>query len=109
MKKALLACTLVSISILMVRLVSAANEQTATGYISCSKCAASKGASDSHRDCMEQCLAKGAAVVLITDGDQHMVRIENPDAVSGQHGHRVALSGYMTDDGLHVISVRMLY
>jgi uncharacterized protein YqfA (UPF0365 family) len=107
MKKALLACTLLSISVLMVQVVLAAGEQTLYGYVSCSMCGA-KGATESHRDCMEKCLAKGADVVLVTDDDHHLVRIENPDTVSGHHAHRVALSGYMNGDVFHVISIRIL-
>lgn len=109
MKKALLACTLLSISILMFQFVLASDELTFSGYVSCSMCEAAKGASDSHRECMEECLAKGANVVLVTDNDHRIIRIENPGAVSGQHAHHVALSGYMSEEGFHVISVRMLY
>jgi hypothetical protein len=106
MKKALLACTILS-SFVMVQLVSAAGGQTLYGYVSCSKCGV-KGATESHRDCMEKCLAKGASIVLVTDDDHHPVSIENPDAVSGHHGHHVALDGYMNGDVFHVISVRTL-
>jgi hypothetical protein len=107
MKKTMLACTVLSISILMVQFVSAQGQQTLYGYISCSKCAA-KGATESHRDCMEKCLTSGAGVVLVTDDDHHIIRIENPDAVRGHHAHRVALDGYMNGDVYHVISVRIL-
>lgn len=109
MKKAVLAGIVLSISILVVQLALADREVTFSGYVSCSMCAAAKGASDSHRECMEECLAKGAGVVLITDNDHQIIRIENPDTVSGQHAHHVSLSGYMNDTGLHVITVRMLY
>jgi hypothetical protein len=107
MKKALLACTLLS-SFLMARFVSAAGDQTVYGYISCSKCEGAKGATESHRECMEKCVAKGADVVLVTDNDHRLISIENPDTVSGQHAHHVALYGYMNGNGFHVISVRVL-
>ncbi len=107
MKKALLICTLLC-TFLMVRLVSAAGEQTLRGYVSCSKCEASKGAGEGHLDCMQQCLAKGADVVLITDNDHSLIRLENPNAVSAQHAHHVALYGYMNGTAFHVISVRIL-
>jgi|SRR5271170_3687267 hypothetical protein len=108
MKKTLLACAVFSISILMVQLVLAAGEQTLYGYVSCSICVGDKGATESHHDCMEKCLAKGADVVLLTDDDRRLVRIENPDMVSGHHAHRVALYGYMNGDAFRVISVRIL-
>ena len=107
MKKALLACAVFSISILMVQFVLAAGQQTLYGYVSCTKCAA-KGATESHRDCMEKCLAKGAGVVLVTDDDHRLIRIENPEAVKAHHAHRVALDGYMNGDLFHVISVRII-
>lgn len=107
MRKVLLVCTLLS-TFLMVQLVSAAGEQTLRGYVSCSKCEASKGATGSHLDCMQQCLAKGADVVLITDDDHQLIRLENPNTVSAQHAHHVALYGYMSGTAFHVISVRIL-
>jgi len=107
MKKALLACTVLSISILMAQFVLASGEQTLYGYVSCSMCGA-KGVTESHLDCMEKCLAKGAGVVLVTDDDHNVVPIENPDSVSGHHAHRVALSGYRKGDAFYVVSVRIL-
>ena len=107
MKKALLVCALLC-STCLVRLVSAAGEQTLRGYVSCSKCEASKGATGSHLDCMRQCLAKGADVVLITDNDHSLIRLDNPSTVSTQHAHHVALYGYMNGTAFHVISVRIL-
>jgi hypothetical protein len=106
-KKTLVACTALSITILMVQFVSAAGEDSIYGYISCAKCAA-KGATSSHRDCMEKCVAKGAGVVLVTDDDHKVIPIENPDAVSGHYGHRVALDGYMNGDAFHVIRLRII-
>jgi len=106
MKKALLACTLLS-CFLMVQFVLGA-DQTLYGYVSCSKCEATKGASQSHLECMEKCLAKGADVVLVTDNDHQLVGIENPDTLSGHHAHHVALEGYMKGNVFHVISVRTL-
>jgi hypothetical protein len=107
MRKALVACIVLCLSILMVQLATADGNQTLYGYITCSKCAA-KGATESHRDCMEKCLKSGSGVLLVTDDDHHLVRIENPDAVRGHHAHRVALDGYMNGDAFHVISVRIL-
>jgi hypothetical protein len=36
-----------------------------------------------------------------------VIPIDNPDTVSGQHAHRVALYGYTTGEAFHVISVRV--
>ncbi len=112
MKKVLLARTALSLSILLVYVAVAAGQQaksqlSLSGYLTCSKCAA-KGATESHRDCMEKCLTKGANVLLYTDDDHHLIRIENPDAVKGHHAHRVLLDGYMNGDAFHVVSLRIL-
>jgi len=105
-KKALLAGVLL-FTFSLVQFVAAAGEQTLYGYISCSKCGA-KGTTESHRDCMDKCLAKNAGVVLVADDDHHLVGIENPDAVRGNHAHHVALDGYMKGDVFHVLRVRII-
>ena len=101
MRKALQLGALLLVTLLPLSAV----DQTIYGYISCSACAA-KGATDSHRDCMEKCLAKGADVVLVMDDTKNVVRIDNPGSVSGHHAHRVALFGYFNNGAFHVISVR---
>jgi hypothetical protein len=57
---------------------------------------------------MQQCLAKGADVVLVTDNDHQLIHIANPDMVSGHHAHHVALYGYMDGTVFRVISVRIV-
>ena len=105
MKKALQLFVVLSLALL---LLSADGSQTIYGYISCSACGA-KGAANSHAECMEKCLAKGAEVVLVTDDtNKKIIRIDNPDAVSGHHAQRVALYGYFKDSGFYIISVRMI-
>jgi hypothetical protein len=104
MRKALQLCVVFSVALL---LISAAGDQTICGCISCSACGA-KGATGSHRDCMEKCFAKGAGVVLVMDGNKSIMRIDNPDAVSGHLAQRVALFGYVKDSAFHVISVRTI-
>lgn len=104
MRKALLLCVvLMSASLL----VSAGDDQTLYGYITCSACGA-KGATDSHRDCMEKCIAKGADVMVVTEDTKAVIRIDNPSAVSGHYAHRMALFGYFKGQDFHVISARIL-
>jgi hypothetical protein len=104
MKKALQLFVVLSFALL---LLSAGGSQTIYGYISCSACGA-KGAADSHAECMEKCLAKGAEIVLVADDTKKIIRIDNPDAVSGHHAQHVALYGYFKDSGFYIISVRMI-
>jgi hypothetical protein len=103
MRKALQLCAVLLVTLLPLSAV----DQTIYGYITCSICAA-KGATDSHGDCMEKCLAKGADVVLVTDDTKQIVSLDNPDSVSGHHAHHVAVFGYFKNDAFHVVSVRIL-
>jgi hypothetical protein len=80
---------------------------TVKGIVSDSQCGA-KGASASHAACMNKCLAKGAKAVIVTDGDQKVLAVDNPDVLKGHEGHHIAATGTVTGDSIHVDSVKML-
>jgi hypothetical protein len=80
---------------------------TVNGWVSDSKCGA-KGANDKAEACTKKCLAAGAKVVIVTDTDQKVLTVDNPDALKGHEGHHVAVTGTMTADSIHVGSVKML-
>jgi hypothetical protein len=85
---------------------AAPNDQSWTGWVSDSKCGA-KGANAEHAACAKKCIAAGEKPVLVTDKDQKVVAIANPDAVSGNIGQHVEVSGSMTSNGsLHVDKVQ---
>jgi|SRR5271166_1875178 len=108
MKKLLMSCAVSWILFSMVAIVSAADQsQTVNGVVSESMCGA-KGASASHADCMTKCLAKGAKAVIVTDGDQKVVVVDNPDVLKGHEGHHVAATGAVTGNSIHIDSVKML-
>jgi hypothetical protein len=108
MKKVLLGCAALSILFFMVAMASAADKSsTVNGYVTDSMCGA-KGANASHAACMTKCLGKGAKAVIVTDGDQKIVAVDNPDALKGHEGHHVAVTGTVTGDSVHVDSVKML-
>src|SRR5215469_10938705 len=84
----------------------AAPNTSMSGWISDSKCGA-KGANAGHAACAKKCVDAGEKPVLVSDKDQKIVPIENPDAVSGQVGQHVQVSGSMTASGsLHVDKVQ---
>ena len=85
----------------------AADTQTVNGWISDSKCGA-KGANAGAEACTKKCIAAGASPVVVTDTDQKVLSIENPDAVKGHEGHHVAVTGHVDGDKIHVDSMRML-
>ena len=55
---------------------------TVKGTVSDSLCGA-KGANASHAACMNKCLAKGAKAVIVTDGDQKVLTVDNPNVPQG--------------------------
>jgi len=85
---------------------AAPTDQTLSGWVSDSKCGA-KGANASHAECAKKCIAGGEKPVLVTDKDQKVLAIDNPDAVKGQEGRHIQVSGHITDKGaLHVESIQ---
>lgn len=74
------------------------------GWISDSKCAA-KGANASHAACAKKCIEGGEKPVMVTDKDQKVMNIENPDAVKSYAGQHVKVTGTMANGALHVDKV----
>ncbi len=80
---------------------------TVKGWVVDDKCGA-KGANAGAEACTKKCLAAGAKMVVVTDGDQKIVGIDNPEALKGHEGHHVAVTGTMKGDAIHVESVKMM-
>jgi hypothetical protein len=80
---------------------------TVNGWISDDKCGA-KGANAGAEGCTKKCLAGGAKMVVVTDGDSKVLAVDNPDALKGHAGHHVAVTGEVAKDSIHVESVKML-
>ena len=108
MKKVLISLAAVSVMFLMIAAASAADKTTTVnGYVSDSNCGV-KGANANHAACMTKCLGKGAKAVIVTDSDQKVVNVDNPDVLKGHEGHHVAVTGEMTGDSIHIENVKML-
>jgi len=45
---------------------------------------------------------------VVSDADQRVYSVENPDALKGHEGHHVAVTGHVSGDSIHVESVKML-
>src|SRR6202163_1388111 len=81
----LIACTL----ILLVSSVSFAGDaQTVNGWVSDAKCGV-KGANAGAEACTKKCIAAGEKAVLVTDTDQKVLTVDNPEALKGHEGHHV--------------------
>ncbi|MBV9179848.1 MAG: hypothetical protein JO356_00935 [Acidobacteria bacterium] len=85
----------------------AADATTVNGYVSDSKCGA-KGANPKAAACTKKCIQGGAKMVVVTDGEQKVLTVDNPDALSGHEGHHVAVTGEVNGDSIHVDNVKML-
>ncbi len=82
-------------------------EMTVKGYVSDSMCGA-KGAKAGHEECAKKCLDKGAKMVVVTDKDQKILTVDNPEALKGHEGHHVAVTGTVSGDSIHVESAKMM-
>ncbi|MGA9979186.1 MAG: hypothetical protein WBQ08_11220 [Candidatus Sulfotelmatobacter sp.] len=80
---------------------------TVNGWVTDSKCAA-KGANAGAEACTKKCLAAGAKMVIVTDSDQKVLTVDNPDALKGHEGHHIAATGAVKGDSIHVDSMKML-
>src|SRR5438874_12004082 len=110
MRKLLLFCLILSRTFLYVAVVfadDAAKCDTVNGWVSDSKCGA-KGANAGAAACTKKCSAAGEKPVVVSDADQIVYSVENPEALKGHEGHHVAVTGHVSGDSIHVESVKML-
>src|ERR1700722_14722854 len=80
---------------------------TVKGWVSDDKCGA-KGANAGAEACTKKCLAAGAKMVIVTDKDQKILMVDNPESLKDHVGHHVAVSGHVMGDSIHVDSAKML-
>lgn len=107
MKRMLLICLAFSMVLFFVVLASAASKETVNGWVSDSKCAA-QGAKAGHEDCAKKCIEGGQKMVVVTDKDQKVLTVSNPDALKDHIGHHVAVTGEVSGDSIKVDSAKML-
>jgi hypothetical protein len=107
MRKLLLICLALSVMFMFVGISIADDSTTVNGYVADSKCGV-KGANAGAAECTKKCLKEGAKMVVVTDGDQKVLMVENPDKLEGHEGHHVAVTGHVKGDSVHVESVKML-
>jgi hypothetical protein len=107
MRKLLLLGLSLSVLFLYAGVSFAADTTTVKGWVSDSKCGA-KGANAKAAECTKKCIQQGAKMVVVTDGDQKVLTVDNPDSLTGHEGHHVAVTGTVSGDSIHVDSVKML-
>jgi hypothetical protein len=107
MRKFLLLLLAAAFVLLMASVSFAGDTQTVNGWISDSKCGA-KGANAGAEACTKKCIEAGASPVVVSDKDQTVLKVENPEALKEHYGHHVAVTGHVDGDKIHVDSVKML-
>ena len=107
MRKFLLLLLAGALILMMASVSFAGDDQTVNGWVSDAKCGA-KGANAGAEACTKKCIAAGEKAVLVTDSDQKVLAVDNPDALKGHEGHHVAVTGRVDGDKIHVDSVKML-
>jgi len=109
MRKVLLICLAVSFVFALSAMAfdDMGKSTSVNGWIVDDKCGA-KGANAAGEACTKKCLAAGAKMVIVTDGDQKILAVDNPDALKGHEGHHVTVTGTVSKDSVHVGSVKMM-
>ncbi len=107
MRKFLLLLLAGAFIVSMATVSFAGDAQTVNGWIADSKCGV-KGANAGAEACTKKCIAAGASPVVVTDTDQKVLTVDNPDALKEHYGHHVAVTGHIDGDKIHVDSVKML-
>jgi len=109
MRKILLICVAVCFVLAISALAfdDMGKSTTVNGYVVDAKCGA-KGAHAGSEECTKKCVAAGEKMVIVTDGDQKVIAVENQDALKGHEGHHVAATGTMGKDSMKVASLKML-
>lgn len=109
MRKLLVLCLALSFLFALTALAfdDMGKSTTVNGWITDAKCGA-KGANAGAEACSKKCLAAGEKMVFVTDKDQKVLTVDNPDALKGHEGHHVAVTGTAKGDSIHVQNVKML-
>ena len=109
MRKVLLICLALFFVLALTALAfdDMGKSATVNGWVVDDQCGA-KGAHAGAEECTKKCLAKGAKMVIVTDKDQKVLAVDNPDALKGHEGHHIAATGAVKGDSIHVDSAKML-
>jgi hypothetical protein len=107
MRKLLFVLCAIALVSLLATASFAGDATTVNGWVSDSKCGV-KGANEGAAACTKKCLDAGASMVVVTDKDQKVLSVKNPEALKGHEGHHVAVTGHVDGDALQIDSIKML-
>jgi len=107
MRKLLFVLAALAVASLLATASFAGDATTVNGWVSDSKCGV-KGAHEGAAECTKKCVESGAGLVVVTDKDQKVLTVKNPEALKGHEGHHVAVTGHVEGDTIHVEGTKML-
>jgi hypothetical protein len=109
MRKVLLICLAIGFMFALSALAfdDMGKATTVNGWVTDAKCGA-KMASAGGEACTKKCLAAGEKLVIVTDGDQKVLAVDNQDAIKAHAGHHVAVTGEVKGNSIHVDTASML-
>ena len=107
MRKFLLLLLAGALIVLVASVSFASDAQTVNGWVSDSKCGV-KGANAGAAECTKKCIKGGASPVVVTDADQKVLTVDNPEALKEHYGEHVAVTGHVNGGKIHVDSVAAL-
>jgi pyruvoyl-dependent arginine decarboxylase (PvlArgDC) len=85
--------------------VAAPKSTKMNGWVSDEKC----GVKDiDNADCAKKCAESGSKLVFVSEKDKSVINVDNPDALKGQEGHHVNVTGTVDNGTLHVTKLTML-
>lgn len=103
MKKLLVLVGLIMIVSLLSFAAGTGKSGSWNGWVSDAKCGAKFNA-----DCAKKCIGAGQKPVLVTDNDQKVLDVSNPDTLKDHAGHHVKVDGTLDGNTLTVKQVSML-
>ena len=55
-----------------------------------------------------KCIEGGASAVIVTNKDQKVLTVDNPDSLKEHYGHHVAVTGHIDGDKIHIDGVKIV-
>ncbi len=83
--------------------------ENVSGYIADAACAGKQGAkvaAEGHAKCAEKCIRGGSPAVLVTSAGK-VYKLDDQKMATPHAGHKVTVSGDVTDDSIKVSSITM--
>lgn len=76
------------------------------GWISDASCGAGNaGSNQAARECAERCIKGGAAPVFVTEKEQNVYKVSNPELAKAHLKGKVQITGEVKGDTIHIAKI----